>query len=257
MSENFVSVDHDGPLAVVRLDRGELNPFDGEASRQLAEAARELAVNESTRSVVIWGGPKNFAAGADIAELQRMGFEEIVCWNANLQNAFTGFARLPVPVIAAMTGYALGGGLELALCADYRIAADDSRIGLPEVTLGIIPGSGGTQRLTRIVGRSRAKEMIMSGRIVYAEEALARGLVDEVHAADDVFGRAVELASKFAKGPRFALRAAKEAIDAAEAPIEPGLTLERSLIAGLFATEDRRLGMESFVTSGPGRAQFS
>jgi enoyl-CoA hydratase/carnithine racemase len=175
-----------------------------------------------------------------------------------LQSAFTAVARIPKPVVAAITGYALGGGCELALCADVRICAEDAKIGQPEILLGIIPGAGGTQRLSRLVGPAKAKDMIFTGRFVGAEEALRIGLVDRVVPAAEVYEAAVAWASTFASGPAYALRAAKTAIDdGLEVPLDSGLAIERAAFAGLFATEDRSTGMQSFIAEGPGKAQFA
>lgn len=166
-------------------------------------------------------------------------------------------ARIPKPVVAAVTGYALGGGCELALCADYRIAADNAKLGQPEILLGLIPGAGGTQRLARLIGPSKAKDLIFTGRMVKADEARELGLVDRVVAPDQVYAEAHAWAAKLAQGPAIALRAAKESIDTGlETDIETGLAVERGWFAGLFATEDRERGMRSFVEEGPGKAKF-
>jgi enoyl-CoA hydratase/carnithine racemase len=251
----LVSIERQGAVATLLLDAPPLNPFDTAMREALAAAVREIDADPTVRAVVLTGGEKVFAAGADIQALLAMDFVDIVDWNARLQRTFTAVAELPVPVIAAINGYALGGGLELALCADYRVAGERAALGLPEVTLGIMPGSGGTQRLTEIVGRSRAKELIMTGRRLKAEEALELGIVDEVVPGSST-GRAHELAARLAAGPRHAIQAIKQAVDQAGGAHEAGLALERSLIAGLFATPDRRTGMQSFVTDGPGRARF-
>jgi enoyl-CoA hydratase/carnithine racemase len=181
----------------------------------------------------------------------------MVARSGALQSAFTAVARIPKPVVAAVTGYALGGGCELALCADFRVCGDNAKLGQPEILLGVIPGAGGTQRLPRLIGPARAKELIFTGRFVGAEEALRIGLVDQVVPADDVYATAREMAARFVGGPALALRAAKEAVDRGlESDLETGLQLERLQFAGLFATEDRRIGMESFAANGPGKAVF-
>ena len=220
-------------------------------------AALEATERADVRAVIVYGGPKVFAAGADVKEMAGWDYQRTVDRSAALQSAFTAVARIPKPVIAAVTGYALGGGCELALCCDLRVVGDNAKLGQPEILLGIIPGAGGTQRLPRLVGPSRAKEIIFTGRFVGAEEALRIGLVDRVVAPDDVYTEARALAASLASGPAYALRAAKEAIDRGlEVDLDTGLEIERLQFAGLFATEDRAIGMTSFVEDGPGKATF-
>lgn len=240
-------------VATLRLTAPPLNRFDTAMREALDTAASSVEADGSVRALVIWGGPKCFAAGADIEALAAMGYQEIVRWNRALQRALTRIAELPVPVVAAVDGPALGGGLELALAADHRIAGAKALVGLPEVTLGIMPGSGGTQRLRAIVGPSRAKELMMTGRRLDAEQALELGVVDEVVPADETIDRARAFAATLAAGPRFAIAAIKEAVDRQG----DGLALERALIAGLFATEDKTVGMRSFLDDGPGTARFT
>jgi len=166
-------------------------------------------------------------------------------------------AQIPKPVVAAVTGYALGGGCELALTADVRFSAADAKWGQPEILLGLIPGAGGTQRLPRLVGPARAKELIYTGAMIGADEALRIGLVDRVLPAADVYDAAVGWARRLAEGPAVALRAAKAAIDnGLDGGVDAGLRLESHLFAGLFATEDKAIGMTSFIESGPGKADF-
>jgi enoyl-CoA hydratase/carnithine racemase len=207
--------------------------------------------------VVLHGGEKVFAAGADIKEMREMDHAAMILRSRALQDSFTAVARIPKPVVAAVAGYALGGGCELALCADFRIAGADAKFGQPEIQLGLIPGAGGTQRLARLIGPSKAKDLIFTGRMVRAEEALTLGLVDRVVPAGEVYAAAHAWAAKLAQGPAIALRAAKEAIDGGlETDLDTGLALERTWFAGLFATEDRERGMRSFVEEGPGKAKF-
>ena len=247
----------DEGVALLELTSPPLNAFDTEMRRELAAAAVELADDERVRAVVITGGERNFAAGADIRALAAMDYEAVVGWNQALQRTFTRFAELTVPVIAAVNGYALGGGMELALTADYRIASSSASFGQPEVLLGIIPGSGGTQRLRRLVGPSRTKELLMTGRRLDGQEALGLGLVDEL-ADGDARPAALDHAHRLARGPRFAIQAIKQAVDhGGEVSIGAGLALERSLMAGLFATRDREIGMSSFQANGPGKARFT
>jgi enoyl-CoA hydratase len=244
-------------VCTVRIDHPPLNTFDTELRRELSAVAHRLADDPEVRAVILYGGERVFAAGADIRQLAGMGYEEIVGWNRAMQGVLTRIATLPMPVVAAVNGFALGGGMELALCADYRVAAADATFGQPEVLLGIMPGSGGTQRLCRLIGPSRAKELLMTGRRVTAAEALGLGLADRVVAAGDAYAAAHEYASGLARGPRLALEAIKEAVDrGGDAPIESGLALERMAIAGLFATGDKRAGMASFLAEGPGHADF-
>jgi enoyl-CoA hydratase/carnithine racemase len=252
-----VTLEVDNGVGTLRLDRPPMNALDTTTQDLLKALAEEAAARPDVRAVVVWGGRKVFAAGADIKEMRAMSYEDMVDRSRGLQDAFTAVARIPKPVVAAVNGYALGGGCELTLCADIRIAADDAKLGQPEILLGLIPGAGGTQRMARLIGPSRAKDLIFTGRTVGAQEALALGLVDRVVPAEEVYGQAREWAERLARGPAYALRAAKEAVDGGlETDLNSGLTLERTLFAGLFATADRAEGMRSFVEDGPGKATF-
>ncbi|MCX5267840.1 enoyl-CoA hydratase/isomerase family protein [Streptomyces sp. NBC_00199] len=244
-------------VGTIRLDRPPMNALDVATQDRLKELAEEATRRDDVRAVVLYGGEKVFAAGADIKEMQDMDHTAMVLRSRALQESFTAVARIPKPVVAAVTGYALGGGCELALCADFRIAGDSAKLGQPEILLGLIPGAGGTQRLSRLIGPSRAKDLIFTGRMVKADEALTLGLVDRVVPAADVYTEAHAWAAKLAQGPALALRAAKEAVDTGlETDIETGLAVERTWFAGLFATADRETGMRSFVAEGPGKAKF-
>jgi enoyl-CoA hydratase/carnithine racemase len=252
-----VTFEVEGGVGTIRLDRPPMNALDAAMQDQLKELAEQAAARADVRAVVVWGGPEVFAAGADIKEMRRMSYEDMVDRSRGLQDAFTAVARIPKPVVAAVNGYALGGGCELALCADFRIAAQDAKLGQPEILLGVIPGAGGTQRLARLVGPSRAKDLIFTGRMVEAAEALTLGLVDRVVPADEVHAQALAWAQRLARGPAYALRAAKEAVDSGlDTDLTTGLAIERTLFAGLFATADRDEGMRSFVEDGPGKAAF-
>jgi enoyl-CoA hydratase/carnithine racemase len=254
----LVRLEVDGGVATIRLDRPPMNALNVQVQEELRAAAHEAGERSDVAAVVIYGGEKVFAAGADIKEMATMGYADMVVRSSALQSSFTAVARIPKPVVAAVTGYALGGGCELALCADFRVCGDNAKLGQPEIQLGVIPGAGGTQRLPRLVGPSRAKDIIFTGRFVGAEEALRIGLVDLVVPADDVYSAAREMAGRFVGGPALALRAAKEAVDAGlETDLDTGLELERLQFSGLFATDDRRVGMESFVEHGPGKARFT
>ncbi|MGA4851464.1 enoyl-CoA hydratase/isomerase family protein [Streptomyces sp. G5(2025)] len=244
-------------VGTIRLDRPPMNALDIATQDRLKELAAEATRRDDVRAVVIHGGEKVFAAGADIKEMQAMDHAAMIARSGALQESFTAVARIPKPVVAAVNGYALGGGCELALCADFRIAADNAKLGQPEILLGLIPGAGGTQRLARLVGPSKAKDLIFTGRQVKAPEALAIGLVDRVVPAAEVYEQAHAWAARLAQGPAIALRAAKESIDAGlETDLDTGLAIERTWFAGLFATEDRERGMRSFVEEGPGKAKF-
>ena len=252
-----VEVDEAARVATIRLERPPVNALNEQVQIELHEAARAIRGDGRVGAVVLWGGPRVFAVGADIKEMQGRTFAEISSRAGDLQAAFTALARIPKVVIAAVNGYALGGGCELALTADLRFAATDAQLGQPEILLGIIPGAGGTQRLPRLIGPSRAKALIYSGRFCKAEEALAIGMVDEVHPPEEVYTKACEAAARYAKGPGIALRAAKQAIDGGlDAVIDVGLLLERHAFQSLFATEDVAEGMASFVERGPGKASF-
>jgi enoyl-CoA hydratase/carnithine racemase len=235
-----------------------MNAIDETLTAELAEAAGEAATRGDVRAVVIWGGEKVFAAGADIKMMAEMSPFEVKPMITRLQDVFNLVEEIPKVTIAAINGFALGGGCELAMCADFRFAAEDARIGQPEITLGIIPGAGGTQRLPRLVGPARAKDLIYSGRHIGSEEARVIGLVDQVFPAPEVYAKAVEASSRYAKGPLAALRAAKLAINwGARGGFRSGIVLEREVFADLFSTEDQKEGMRSFVERGPGKATFS
>lgn len=252
-----VSLEVTAGVGTIRLDRPPMNALDVATQDRLKELADEATARDDVRAVVLYGGEKVFAAGADIKEMQAMDHAAMVLRARDLQDAFTAVARIPKPVVAAVTGYALGGGCELALCADYRIAADNAKLGQPEILLGLIPGAGGTQRLSRLIGPSRAKDLIFTGRMVKSDEALQLGLVDRVVPAAEVYDQAHTWAAKLAQGPAIALRAAKESVDRGlETDIDTGLAIERTWFSALFATEDRDRGMRSFVEEGPGKAKF-
>jgi len=254
---DLVRLEVEGGIATVRLDRPPMNALNAEIQHGLIAACREAAERRDVSAVIVWGGEKVFAAGADIKEMETMSYTDMVDHSALLQDFTRALARLPKPTVAAITGYALGGGCEVALACDFRVAADDARLGQPEILLGIIPGAGGTQRLARLVGPAKAKELVFSGRFVAADEALAIGLVDAVVPAADVYGTARSMVGRYVGGPAYALRAAKEAIDRGlELDLESGLELERTLFAGTFATKDQTVGMRHFVEKGKGPAPF-
>ncbi|WP_375489124.1 enoyl-CoA hydratase/isomerase family protein [uncultured Jatrophihabitans sp.] len=244
-------------VAVVRLDRPPMNALNTQVQEELRAAAARLTADADVRAVVLFGGDKVFAAGADVKEFSQQDHETMFVDAGRLSSSLDAVARIPKPVIAAVTGYALGGGCELALTADFRVSADNAKWGQPEILLGIIPGAGGTQRLPRLIGPARAKDLIYTGRFVDAEEALQIGLVDAVVPAAEVYSTALAMAAKFATGPSLALAAAKAAVDEGlDGDLASGLRLEAHLFASLFATEDRTTGMQSFIENGPGKAVF-
>ncbi len=244
-------------VGTIRLDRPKMNAINIQIQEELRAAAAEATDRDDVKAVVVYGGERVFAAGNDVKEMAQMSYTDMIKRSGPLQSAVTAIARIPKPVVAAVTGYALGGGCELALAADFRIAADNAVFGQPEVLLGIIPGAGGTQRLSRLVGPSRAKDIIFTGRFVKADEALRIGLADKVVPADQVYDEAVAWAGQFSQAATYAVRAAKESIDRGlEVDLETGLEIERQQFAALFATRDRSVGMDSFVENGPGKAQF-
>jgi enoyl-CoA hydratase/carnithine racemase len=244
----FVRLEVAEGIGTIQLRRPPMNALNVAVQEELREAANAATADEAVRAVVVYGGRKVFAAGADIKEMATMSYAAMSARAAELSSAFDAVARIPKPVVAAVNGYALGGGCELALACDWRVIADDARLGQPEITLGVIPGAGGTQRLARLIGPAKAKDLVMTGRFVEAAEALALGLADRVVPADDVLAEALAFARRFVTGPAQALRAAKLAIDGGLAlPLAAGLAWESQLFAALFATEDQREGMAAFV----------
>ncbi|MBM6545825.1 enoyl-CoA hydratase/isomerase family protein [Janibacter sp. YIM B02568] len=256
MSE-LVRVEVEDGLGIIRLDRPKMNALNTQLQREIIAAAAEVTERDDIAAVIVYGGERVFAAGADIKEMADMSYSDMADNGVLLQQFSRAVAAIPKPTVAAITGFALGGGCELALMCDFRIAADNAKLGQPEMLLGVIPGFGGSQRLARLVGPSKAKDLIYSGRFVDAAEALDMGLVDQVVPAAEVLDAARAMMRQYVGGPRLALRAAKEAIDKGlEVDLETGLEIERHLFTGMFATKDRAIGMESFVENGPGKATF-
>jgi enoyl-CoA hydratase/carnithine racemase len=254
----FVRLEVEAAIGTIRLDRPKMNAINGQLRSELHEVAVEARDRDDVRAVVLYGGERVFAAGADINEMEQLSYADMVGWGTQLQEALKVIAKLPKPVVAAVSGYALGGGFELALSADFRVLGEKAQVGVPEILLGVIPGGGGTQRLTRLVGPAKAKDLIFTGRFVKADEALALGIADKVVPDADVYTAAVEMAQQWSSGPRVALRAAKQAIDdGLELDLDSALRLESALFAGLFATDDQKIGMTSFLENGPGKASFT
>jgi enoyl-CoA hydratase len=250
---------------VVTLQHGKVNALSVELLSELRAVVRTLA-EDGARAVVVSGGPKVFAAGADITQFAERGGEEpfaiassdrVTEIGAGFLHALNDLAALDCPTIAAIDGVALGGGCELALACDVRVASERARFGQPEILLGIIPGGGGTQRLARLVGPARAKDLVMTGRTIDAHEALAIGLVDAI-APGPALDLALERAAAFARGPRAALALAKRAVDEGlEGSLADGLLLEQRLFVDAFGTDDAAVGVRSFLRDGPGKADFA
>jgi len=254
MAETFVTVERrpDG-VALIRLDRPKANALSAAVLGQLQAAAAELC-EDPPGAVVLWGGRLIFAAGADIVELDESGAAAV---GANFAAALGALAAVPRATIAAVNGYALGGGLELALACDFRVCSENTHFGLPEVLLGVIPGGGGTQRLPRLIGASRAKELIFTGRQVGSEEALSIGLVNRVVAPDFVLDASLAWAAELARGPLVAHGLAKAAVDQGlEGSLADGLVIEREAFVKVAQTEDASRGIASFAEHGPGKATF-
>ena len=241
----------------MRLDRPPMNAISQDLVSEMHDHLTALADNKDIRAVVVWGGEKIFAAGADIKEFQPDSPRTMGNRVGNLGDILTSLENLPQITISAVNGYALGGGCELAIATDFRVAGENAVFGQPEILLGIIPGAGGTQRLTPLVGISRAKEIVYTGRRVKADEALAIGLVDAVCPDSEVLDKATELAAKYAKGPA-ALTNAKRAVNARlNTTHQEALEIERQEFAECFKTDDAKIGIKSFLENGPGKAEFT
>jgi enoyl-CoA hydratase/carnithine racemase len=246
--------EHDGGVALIRLTRPPLNALSVGLLDELARAATRVSSDPPAKAVVVGGSERAFAAGADIEELQKTEPAEM---ERVLRVAFDAVAAIPRPVIAAVRGFALGGGLELAMACDLRVVGESARLGQPEILLGIIPGAGGTQRLPRLVGPARAKELVWSGRHLRADAAATIGLVDRVVPDAEVDSIALTWAHSLAEGAVVAMGLAKRAIDRGlDGSLADGLDLERDAFVEVFRTEDATTGIRSFLEHGPGRATF-
>lgn len=253
----FVRLEVADGVGTIRLDRPKMNALNFQVQDEIRACAEEAGARADVAAVVVYGGEKVFAAGADIRQMAEMSYQDMAARSHALQRSLTAVAQIPKPTVSAITGYALGGGCELSLCTDVRFVAAEAKLGQPEILLGIIPGAGGTQRLSRLVGPAKAKDIIYTGRFVGADEALRIGLADEVHPSEEVYERAVAWASQFVGAASLAVRAAKESVDSGlEVDIATGLEIERLQFSALFATRDRATGMTSFIENGPGRATF-
>ncbi len=254
----LVLVDIKDGVATMTLNRPPLNPLNAQLFMEIGLCAEELSLDDNVRAVVLTGGDKHFAAGADIKEMEGFGAVEVSKFIRSAQASFTKVENIPKPVIAAINGFALGGGCELAITADWRYMSETAQMGTPEILLGIIPGAGGTQRLPRLIGPAKAKEIIYSGKFYTAAECLEMGLAQKVIAeGESVVAVAQKIAARYAKGPAVALSAAKLAINKGmDCGKDEGLIIEAQGIALCFASEDQKIGMKTFVEKGPGKAEF-
>ncbi|MDW3219823.1 MAG: enoyl-CoA hydratase/isomerase family protein [Acidimicrobiales bacterium] len=244
-------------VATIRLDRPKVNAITVAMTEDLHAICTELAADEGVRSVVFTGGERHFAAGMDIGDFERLDRAGAHDLATKLNAAALALENLPQITISAINGFALGGGLELAMATDFRIAAGDARMGQPEMLLGVMPGGGGSQRLPRLTGITLAKELIYTGRNLTAEEALAAGVISSIHEPDEVQAAAVELATRYAAGPA-SLRLAKTVMVAGmHLSVEDAVQLEIEAFADAFETDDRTIGVASFLENGPGKAEFT
>lgn len=252
----FVSLERrDDGVALVRLDRPKMNAISPELLEELAAVAVELT-DDPPGAMVVWGGERIFAAGADISRFG--GPEEAREVGGAFTRALDALAAVPRATIAAVNGYALGGGCEIALACDFRVVADNAKLGQPEVLLGITPGGGGTQRLARLVGASRAKDLLFTGRQVDAEEALRIGLADRVVPAAEVLETSLAWAAELARGAVLAQALIKRAVDEGlDGPLSAGVQLEQDVFVESFRTDDAVIGIKSFLEHGPGKATFT
>lgn len=247
MTEQLLQVEKLDRVVRIRLHRPHvLNALNTTLVRQLADLLEELDREEQVRSIILTGNEKAFAAGADIQEMADATAIDFV-----IKSFFADWERIrkiSKPIIAAVSGYALGGGCELAMCCDLIIASDTARFGQPEINLGVIPGAGGTQRLTRAAGKVKAMEMILTGKPITAEEACALGLVNRVVPVENLQDEALKLAQEIASKPPIAVRLAKQSVlKAQDVTLEHGLQFEQHAFFLLFASEDQREGMRAFM----------
>jgi len=245
-------------VATVRLERPPMNAISKQLTQELAEVAEHLAVDHEIGAVVIWGGPKIFAAGADIKEFPEIQDKaEAMEFSMHLHNALLAIENLPQITISAVNGYALGGGCELAMSTDFRFAGEGAVFGQPEVLLGILPGAGGTQRLMRLIGITKAKEINYSGRQVKADEALEIGLVSKVFPDEECYAEAVKAAEVYAKGPKSLQYIKRAMMEGLALPLSEAIKVEAEAFGDCFETEDRLIGVQSFLEHGPGKAEFT
>jgi enoyl-CoA hydratase len=247
MTYETILVETRGPVGLITLNRPQaLNALNSKLVSELTDALATLDADEAVGCIVITGSDKAFAAGADIKEMQSKGYMD--AYLGDFLGSWDRVTACRKPIIAAVAGYALGGGCELAMMCDFIIAADTAKFGQPEINLGVMPGAGGTQRLTRFAGKSKAMEMVLTGRMMDAEEAERCGLVSRVVPAGELLGEAVKVAEKIAGLSRPAVLMAKEAVNRAyETTLSEGARFERRLFQSMFALEDQKEGMQAFI----------
>ena len=245
-------------VAVLRLERPKVNALNHQVNQELLDAATEIDGRDDIKAVVLWGGPKVFAAGADIAEFPTGDGHRDPSPSVDVLNeALFKIENLSQITVSAVNGYALGGGCELSMSTDFRVCGESAAFGQPEILLGIIPGAGGTQRLTRLVGVTRAKEIGYSGRMVKADEALDIGLVSSVNPDEAVLDAAVAMVAPYVNGPAALANVKKAIMDGLHVSLEEALAIERREFIAAFQTDDAVIGINSFLENGPGKASFT
>jgi enoyl-CoA hydratase/carnithine racemase len=245
-------------VAIIRLDRPKVNALNTQLGQELLELATEIEGRSDIRAVVVWGGPRIFAAGADISEFPTNAGPRDPSAMVDVLNAANfKLENLPQITCSAVNGFALGGGCELSMSTDFRVCGQSAQFGQPEILLGLIPGAGGTQRLTRLVGVTKAKEINYSGRMVSADEALAIGLVSSVHPDDVVLDAALDLLAPYANGPAALVNAKRAIMDGLHVSLEEAIAIEKREFVASFQTDDAVTGISSFLENGPGKARFS
>ena len=254
MAEFITTERRDNGVELIRFNRPPMNALSAELLTEFADHVEGLATDDDLKAVVLAGNDRTFAAGAEISQI-RTETDRLI---GAFHRAYDALEAIPRPVIAAIAGFALGGGLEAALACDLRLAAENARLGVPEILLGVFPGAGGTQRLSRLIGPARAKDLLWTGRQVRPDEALAMGLVDRVVPAEGYLDAALDWAASFASGAVVAMGLAKRAVNGGlDGPLADGLTMERTLFRQVLDTEDAAAGIQSFFDHGPGKAVFS
>ncbi len=244
-------------VVTLRLDKPKKNLLDLEMVAEFHDAVMELSGRSDIRAVVLWGGPRVFSLGGDISFLKNLDADKIYDQLRQLHTMLRTFELLPQVTISAVNGYAVGGGFELALASDFRLVGQGAMLSLPEIKLGGIPGAGGTQRLSRMVGIAKAKELIYSGRNVWSEEAVSIGLASAVFPDDEVYNEALKLAAGYAQGPAATSIVKRAIMDGYSLSMDDALEVEIKAYISCFATEDMQIGLASYLEKGPGKAEFT